>query len=255
MRILMTGSSGFIGKSLIYKEFFVGHELVCSNRSTNWKENLGEFNLVIHLAGRAHDKGAVWQDFVDNNIQLTKDILENLKKNSPQAQFLFFSTCKVYGEQSFNKAFCEDDQLKFETDYGKSKAVCEELVRESGLNYIVLRSPLVVGDTPKGNLGLVQKISNLGLPFPKNINNRRSLCSTHFIETVVRKVIVGKIPTNQIYNLSEFTISTTDIFRKNGCHRFINFPPFLFRCIPDKIGIKLFGNFEVNGSKLNEFLN
>ncbi len=254
MRILLTGASGFIGKSLIEMNLFLDCELVCTNRSTDWNSNLGTFDIVIHLAGKAHDKSAQWETFKNDNIELTQKIISNLKKNSPNALIVFFSTSKVYGEESGAKGFTEQDQLGSETDYGKSKAICETHILKSDLRYIILRPTLVMGNAPKGNLGVVRKFSAVGLPLPKNINNKRSLCSTNYIYKVLKNIFENKIPENEIYNLSEKTISTVEIFKLTGSSRFINYPKFVFNLIPKKIAVKLFGNFEIDASKINGYL-
>lgn len=254
MRILMTGASGFIGKSLIDMNLFRDHELVCTNRSTDWNSDLGIFDIVIHLAGKAHDKSAQWQNFEIDNVELTRRIIANIKKNSPNALMIFFSTSKVYGEESRDKGFKENDELGFETDYAKSKAICEEEILKSDLRYIILRPTLVMGNAPKGNLAIVKKFSAVGLPLPKNINNKRSLCSTNYIYKVLNNIFENKIPENGIYNLSEKTISTVEIFKLTGSSRFIDYPKFVFNLIPKKIATKLFGNFEIDASKINGYL-
>lgn len=255
MRILLTGGTGFIAKNLIDMNLFREHEIVASSRLTDWSSDLGNFDCVIHLAGKAHDKDADWKSFKENNIELTLKIINNLQKYSPTALIIFFSTSKVYGEESYDRPFREIDQLNYRTGYGKSKALSENAIIDSNLRYIILRPTLVMGGTPKGNLGLVKKAADLGLPFPRNINNKRSLCSSQYIFKILGKIFENKIPENQIYNLSERTISSVEIFRESGCSRFINYPQFIFSLIPNKIKRKIFGNFEIDGTKINRYLN
>ncbi|PIP88839.1 MAG: hypothetical protein COV38_03190 [Bdellovibrionales bacterium CG11_big_fil_rev_8_21_14_0_20_38_13] len=255
MRILLTGGTGFIAKDLIDMGLFRGHDILASTRSTDWNSDLGSFDCVIHLAGKAHDKDAQWRHFEESNIELTFKIINNLKKFSPMALLIFFSTSKVYGEESYDRPFNEADQLNYQSDYGKSKALCEKAIIESELRYIILRPTLVVGGSPKGNLGLVKKAADLGLPFPRNINNNRSLCSSKYIFRILGKIFENKIPENQIYNLSERTNSSVEIFREFGACRFINYPKFILHLIPDKLKRKIFGNFEIDGSKIARCLN
>lgn len=87
------------------------------------------------------------------------------------ARFIFFSSTKVLGgHTAAGERFREDSPLKPEGTYATSKALAEhwlleEFAADSGL-VSILRPPLVVRPTPKGNLALLERAIQRGLPLP-----------------------------------------------------------------------------------------
>lgn len=56
-KIIITGSSGFIGLNLIQHLSSQAYQIDKLNlRNDFWQSNIGiEYNAIIHLAGKAHD--------------------------------------------------------------------------------------------------------------------------------------------------------------------------------------------------------
>jgi nucleoside-diphosphate-sugar epimerase len=48
-----------------------------------------KFDYIVHLAGKAHDKGATWSDFEINNINLTQDVV-NLADENNNTKIIYF---------------------------------------------------------------------------------------------------------------------------------------------------------------------
>ena len=80
MKILVTGSKGFVGKNLIYKlkenknhtflEYVKGDDLI------NLEEKLDKSDFLIHLAGENRAKDL--NQFKLNNVDLTQNICKIL---------------------------------------------------------------------------------------------------------------------------------------------------------------------------------
>ena len=192
--IFLTGHNGYLGSFLMTKFREKDIETITIGRSnnSNWKFDLSsdtnEFptnnesnnvDLVIHAAGLAHrvpKTETEKQAFFDINFEGTKRLLKALKDsgNIPK-QFLYVSTIAVYGEP-MDSEICvppypnneEIDQLDL-TPYGLSKWKAEQVViewcRNEGVNALIWRLPLIVGENAPGNLGAMEKAIQKGYYF------------------------------------------------------------------------------------------
>lgn len=248
--IFLTGATGFIGQELI--KYLHDFDVVFYKRGdhVNHFSDI-KFDYIVHLAGKAHDKGATWSDFEINNINLTQDVVNLADENT---KIIYFSSAKVYGETSI-KPLVENVALAAKTDYGVSKVKAEKIVQDSSLNYIIFRPSLVYSANAKGNLEALRKLARLGVPMPLNIYNRRSLVELEFLVKVTLLALQEKIKWNEVYNLSNLTVSTVDIFKLNGIKRFVPYPTFLLSVLPNKLKEKLLMSFELDCQKLMSQLN
>lgn len=189
MNILLTGASGFLGKSI---HEYIDGDIITLGRNklndTHIVSNLQfvpqlnkKFNIVIHNAGKAHivpKNEKEKEAFYNVNFQGTKNLLEALSQ-SPPKQFVFISTIAVYGLEE-GESISECKLPNPNTPYGKSKWLAEQAVNkwatEKKVNAIILRLPLVVGSNPPGNLGAIKKATQKGYYFKiKNNMARKSM--------------------------------------------------------------------------------
>jgi nucleoside-diphosphate-sugar epimerase len=200
--ILVTGASGFIGRNLCVflkgKRYFVRGAVRSNVRDvsgvseyiqigdiselTDWQPVLSGIDVVIHLAGRAHitnNKAAgSLEVFRKVNVLGAKKLAQAAAKAGVK-RFIFASSVKVNGEGR-NTPYTEKDLPAPEDAYGISKLEAEdalkEVARETGLEVVILRLPLVYGPGVKANFKNLIKLAGCGLPLPfKSINNKRSL--------------------------------------------------------------------------------
>lgn len=250
--ILLTGVTGFIGQALVRDLY--DFDITCYKRNDNINDLANiEFDYIVHLAGKAHDKGATWTDFEVGNIKLTQDIV-NLAKKNKNTKIIYFSSAKVYGETSI-EPLSEKAELAAKTDYGVSKVYAEKIVQDSALSYIIFRPSLVYSESAKGNLESLRKLAKLGIPMPININNKRSLVDLDFVVKMTLLTLQEKIKWNEVYNLANLTVSTVDIFKMNGIKRFIPYPSLILSILPHKLKEKLLMSFELDCRKLMSQLN
>jgi len=160
MKILITGSSGYMGSCLYeylknkYKIFGVDKSLPLLKKQKNFFHcNLLNFNkidkiikmvrpnLIIHLAAKStidfiNDR----KQYIENNIVVTKNILKSIKNNKIQ-YLIFSSTAAVY--KSSNHNLTENSPLKPNNIYGKTKLICEKKIiqtlKKTNTNYIIFR--------------------------------------------------------------------------------------------------------------------
>lgn len=145
MKIIVTGSNGFIGRKI--GEYLVNlqHEVygVDINYSKCKFETFGfsllsdevsEFfekikpDLFIHCAGSANVGLSVENPLLDfeRNVVLLYKTLLNLDKLEKKPRFLFLSSAAVYGNPK-TLPIKEDDELNPISPYGLHKKLCEEI--------------------------------------------------------------------------------------------------------------------------------
>lgn len=162
-KILVTGSSGFIGKQVIkhLQKFDIVTDSIGSKRVNLQKieevMRLEKSNIVIHLGGKTI-KELDWNEYFENNVLGTLNILEYcIKKNVNK---LIFVSSYVYGNPKYSP-IDEKHPVSPHNAYTRSKFLAEQLcefyAKNSNLNVIILRPFNIFGKTlPKGFL-----ISNL----------------------------------------------------------------------------------------------
>ena len=136
MKILLTGSSGFIGCNLKMKLLAEGYEIFEVNRENgfdlsnrNWTKSIPNksFDYVIHLAQsnqyRDFPKGAV--DMVQINIEATSELLEWSRNNGIEC-FFYASTGNVYEQKP--SPLTENDRTLPNSFYGTTKLCAENLI-------------------------------------------------------------------------------------------------------------------------------
>jgi len=143
MKILITGTTGFIGAHLLRHFSKSGHELIAWSRPTlppNGLENFGTYqsvdllkevphiqvDLCIHCAGYASDVGD-WDTFYQNNVQTTINLFQAVDAK----RSINISSASVY--PLLSKSINEEDvdENNFPSLYGKSKYEAENWIKEN----------------------------------------------------------------------------------------------------------------------------
>jgi nucleoside-diphosphate-sugar epimerase len=146
MKILITGANGFVGGHVSRYLTAQGMECVALDvkgapeqgvyaARYTWDDldalDIGTFDGVIHLAGKAHDTKNVSdpQSYFDVNVGLTRRLLgEVLKcKSSKVLKFVFFSSVKACAD-TVEGVLTEECEPNPQTPYGKSKLEAEKEV-------------------------------------------------------------------------------------------------------------------------------
>lgn len=116
----------------------------------DYKDVNGEPDFFIHNAGLTKAKKA--DDFKRVNVNLTSYFLEAIKHTFPSLKkFVFMSSLAAHGpgNEMTMAEISEAEADNPNTLYGKSKLEAEELVKSSGLPYIILRPTGVYGPRDK----------------------------------------------------------------------------------------------------------
>ena len=198
MKILMTGSHGFVGTNLI--EAFSGR-LEIIRWDVRKDIPLPECDAVIHLAGLAHDTMHTTEasEYFKVNTDLTKRIYDRFLRSSAQ-KFIFFSSIKA-----------QDG----DTPYAQSKKAAEDYILsnlDEHKQVVILRPGMIHGPGNKGNLNLLVKVIKSGMPWPlASFKNKRSFASIRNVCYLVEKMLSLDVPSD-IYNVcDDDTVSTNEL--------------------------------------------
>ena len=203
-KICITGANGFIGRNLYFTLSNLNRSVVGTVRSkkkilnfsdenflevdsmdnnTDWSKVLTNCTHVVHCAGLAH----VQDNSIKKNLDNYRSInVEGTKKLAKQAAFMgvkrliFLSSIGVNGLFTNNhNFFLYSDKPNPTDNYTTSKYEAEqallEISKNTGMEIVIIRPPLVYGRSAPGNLKRLIKLINLGIPLPfDGIKNKRS---------------------------------------------------------------------------------
>lgn len=182
MRILVTGSEGFIGKNLIaeLKNRKAG-EIFSFDRE-NTSEELDYFtskcDIVFHLAGINRPKDE--KEFGAGNIDFTNTLLSSLKKHDNRAPLIFSSST----------------QALLDNPYGRSKLAAEKALssysEETGIPVAVYRLPNVFGKwcRPSYNSVVATFCHNISHDLPIQVNDPETTMRQIYVIDVVNEFIM-----------------------------------------------------------------
>lgn len=217
MNIIITGASGFVGQNL--SEFLEDKQLQVqklSLRDSNWKGLLErDANAIIHLAGKAHDTSNVVDEdaYFKINRDLTKTVFQEFL-NSDIRDFFFFSSVKAVAD-SVEGVLDENIQANPLTPYGKSKWVAEQFLKAQdlpvGKRLFIIRPCMIHGPGNKGNLNMLYKLVNKGIPWPlAAFDNQRSFLGIDNLSYIIHQMLIQPQVKTGIYNVADDKAMSTN---------------------------------------------
>lgn len=249
MKVLVTGSSGFIGRHVIDELLrrSIKVRVACRQGSevehpvdnvevvylsgpgiaaTDWADAVANCNAVIHLAARAH----VLRDRHEDPVRAFRLANVDYARACGEAaviagvqRFIFMSSVGVHGGTSGAQPIQAESPIKPHTPYACSKAEAEqalsEVVRGSGMTLTVVRPPLVYGPGAPGNFGVLVRAIARGLPLPLGslTSNRRSFVAIDNLVDLIVTCLTHPAAANQTFLVSDKEdISTADLLQRLG---------------------------------------
>jgi nucleoside-diphosphate-sugar epimerase len=251
MNILITGSTGFVGRNFLKSPFFLNHNIIhFDNRQDKNYNKFINVDIIIHFAGLAHDTNMKRnsKDYYLINTEYTKLIFDKFIISNA-TKFIFLSSIKAITDYSENR-INELTEPKPNSDYGKSKLLAERYITEypTSVNKktYILRPSLIYGSNIKGNLHSLFKYIKILKFWPfGSLNNKRSYCYIENLFFTINEIIESNEIKPGIYNISDNDpISTTDLIKYFSFYTNCN---IFFINIP----IKYFETFLMISKKLN----
>ena len=264
-KLLITGSSGFVGKYFI-KKYKDNYEIKTFSFLKDDINSLdcSDVDVVFHLSALVHQMdGASCEEYERVNVSQTLQLAKKAKESGVK-HFVFMSTVKVYGEET-NSKYTENTVCNPEDNYGKSKLKAElelQKLEDENFKVSIVRTPIVYGYGVKANIknlvNLVKKVPVL--PFGK-IENKRSmvyignLC--HLVDEVITQEKSGIFLASDNEAIS--TSRLIELLAKNLDKRIylvkIIFFESLLKILKPSFHKRLYGSLEVDNTITKEKLN
>ncbi|RZK26264.1 MAG: NAD-dependent epimerase/dehydratase family protein [Flavobacterium sp.] len=214
-KILLTGSTGFVGNNLL--PFLKGFEVeTLSLRSPQDSYEFKNIESIVHLAGKAHDLKRTTEpnEYYAVNYELTKKLYDAFLKSDAK-KFVFISSVKAAAD-SVTDVLMEDSIPNPQTHYGKSKLMAEQYIQRQPLpaskSYYILRPCMIHGPGNKGNLNLLYNFVQKGIPYPlAAFRNKRSFLSVQNLCIVIINLLKGDISSGVYQVADDGSLSTNEV--------------------------------------------
>ena len=216
--LLITGATGFVGRRLLKKIIDEKIKVRClirnkkkidgdneleiiqgdlSDRDTLYDATLG-VDTVVHLAAviKSSDPG----EFMNVNVQGTKNLIEACVKNRVK-RIIYVSSLDV----TLNKT----------NIYGKTKAIGEDIIKNSNIDYIILRPSLIYGKGSKDITLLTELINRY--PLIPVVGSGEGKLQPVYVDDVCDTIVklIESDKKNKIYHIAgEQKISLNDLIDK-----------------------------------------
>jgi nucleoside-diphosphate-sugar epimerase len=218
MNIIITGATGFVGKNLSKFLKEKGYHIVPLSLRKDW-ELAQNAEAIIHLAGKAHDtkNTSAEKEYFDINTELTKKLFDEFLNTTAQ-DFIYFSSVKATAD-TIEGILDENHPSDPKTPYGKSKLEAENYLLAQELpenkRLFIIRPCMIHGPGNKGNLNLLYKVVEKGIPWPlADFDNQRSFLSIDNLNFLIERIISDQNMTSGIYNFSDDkALSTNDLVK------------------------------------------
>jgi nucleoside-diphosphate-sugar epimerase len=233
MKVLITGSTGFVGGNLVDYLHNKGIVIVGLDRkrsvnknleqSFTWDEfsaeSLGDITAIVHLAGKAHDtkNTSTPNEYFEINTALTKTLFDTFLESGVR-DFIYFSSVKAVAD-TVDDILTEEACYEAQTPYGQSKEQAEKYLSSKNIGkekrLFIMRPCMIHGPGNKGNLNLLYKFVLKGIPYPlAAFQNKRSFLSIDNLTYLVKKLLITPTIDGGVYNLADDeALSTNDVIK------------------------------------------
>lgn len=215
--IIISGASGFVGQNLTaYLRGLEKEVFPVSLRTSNWENTIPiEAQAIIHLAGKAHDisNSTDPEAYFKINRDLTIQLFDLFLKSNIR-DFFYFSSVKAVADV-VKEVLTEDVIPAPFTSYGQSKLMAEQYLLKQhlpkGKRLFIIRPCMIHGPGNKGNLNLLYKVVENGIPWPlASFHNERSFLSVDNLSYLINEMLNNENVKSGIYNFADDHVLSTN---------------------------------------------
>ena len=170
--VLVTGAAGFVGTNLLPNLYKAGYKVTAIIKNENERRRIKipaeiivhdlsnedilrlkikRQDIIIHLAAQISSKSK--EPFIKNNVEATRNLVE-IAKMVKAKKIILFSSAAVTSKR-----------LDW---YAQTKQEKEEIIKNSKLNYVIIRPSMIYGPGDDKNLGwmamFIKKVPVIPIP-------------------------------------------------------------------------------------------
>lgn len=222
LKIAITGATGFVGTNL---QNYLRDSYEIEPFSVRYIPNQQfeiKTDVLIHLAGKAHDlkKVSKPEDYYDSNFELTRQLFDAFLTSNANV-FIFMSTVKAVADK-VEGVLTEGNIPYPQTHYGIAKHKAEQYILSQQWpdkkRVYIIRPCMIHGPENKGNLNLLYTLVAKGLPWPLGaFKNQRSFLSIENLCFIIRELFENeKIPSGIYHIADDRSVSTNELIKLLG---------------------------------------
>jgi nucleoside-diphosphate-sugar epimerase len=239
----------------------------------DWGMALDGVDAVVNCAARVHVRHDTSSDPLAEFRRVNVAGVLNLARRAADAgvkRFIYISSIGVNGPETFGVPFTAEDEPGPHSPYAVSKHEAElglrQLTRETGLEVVIIRPPLVFGPGAPGNFKRLLQIVYRGIPLPLGaIHNKRSLVALDNLVDLIIVCLQHSAAANQTFLVSDGEdLSITGLLQRTGealgrPARLLPMPEFVVQTVARLLGKasiaqQLCGSLQVDISKTRDLL-
>lgn len=223
MRALVTGASGFAGRTVTAALADAGYRVRAAARdpaviasSTNiepvhlpdlaqdidWAPLLQDIDVTIHLAGIAHAGRQISEARYD---RVNRAATEKLAQACAARGIRFVFVSSIHAQSvGADHVLTEQDPPTPVGAYGRSKLATEDAIRRGGGDFTIFRPVLMYGRGVKGNMAALLRLADTPWPLPfAAFDNRRSLLAVGNFASAIVHALAQPATRGETYIVSD----------------------------------------------------